>query len=59
MTKFVIDFLKCEQVITSRDGPDENVVKIKPPIIFSRENADTLVGAIDRALQAARDSGRF
>ena len=29
-------------VIVSRDGPDENVIKIKPPLVFSKKDVDTL-----------------
>jgi 4-aminobutyrate aminotransferase-like enzyme len=35
--------MKDSGILISSDGPDHNVLKIKPPIIFTRENADTLV----------------
>ena len=54
LTKFVVDFLRYENVVISRDGPDENVIKVKPPLLFSRANVDTLVGAIEKALVEAR-----
>jgi len=59
LTKFVVDFLRYEKIIISRDGPDENVIKIKPPMVFSKANAKTLIDGIDRALQAAVDAKRF
>jgi 4-aminobutyrate aminotransferase-like enzyme len=37
-------------VLVSTDGPFHNVLKIKPPLVFSRDNADTLVAALDRVL---------
>lgn len=55
LTKFIVDFLRLENVIISRDGPDENVIKIKPPLVFSEENVNTLVSAIDRALTVWAD----
>jgi 4-aminobutyrate aminotransferase-like enzyme/Ser/Thr protein kinase RdoA (MazF antagonist) len=33
-------------VLISTDGPDHNVLKIKPPIVFSRANADHLVDSL-------------
>jgi 4-aminobutyrate aminotransferase-like enzyme/Ser/Thr protein kinase RdoA (MazF antagonist) len=37
-------------VLISTDGPDHNVLKIKPPIVFSRANADQLVGNLATVL---------
>lgn len=59
LTKFVVDFLKYENVIISRDGPDENVIKLKPPLVFGRKHVEVLVNALERALSAAAESGRF
>lgn len=59
LTKFVVDFLRYQNVIISRDGPDENVIKIKPPLVFGIKEADILVNAIDNALQAAKDLKLF
>ena len=39
----VINLMKEAGILMSTDGPDHNVIKIKPPIIFTRENADELV----------------
>ena len=30
-------------ILMSTDGPDRNVLKIKPPLVFSKENAETLL----------------
>ena len=35
--------MKKSGILISVDGPDHNVLKIKPPIIFNYENADELV----------------
>lgn len=59
LTKFVVDFLRYQFVIISRDGPDENVIKIKPPLVFSKANADQLVEGIDKALQKAKEGNLF
>lgn len=59
LAKFVVDFLRYRRVIVSRDGPDENVVKVKPPLVFSKENVDTLVTAMDEALECAQKMNVF
>ncbi|KAJ1408049.1 pyridoxal phosphate-dependent transferase, partial [Ochromonadaceae sp. CCMP2298] len=53
LTKFLVDYLRYQHVLVSRDGPDENVIKIKPPLVFSKENVDTLVGALREGLACA------
>lgn len=37
-------------VILKEDGLDYNIIKIKPPLCFTKENADTIVGAIDKTI---------
>lgn len=37
-------------VLLSTDGPLHNVIKIKPPMLFTRDNADQLVAVIDEVL---------
>ncbi|MDP6339729.1 MAG: aminotransferase class III-fold pyridoxal phosphate-dependent enzyme [Candidatus Marinimicrobia bacterium] len=39
----IINRMKDGGILMSTDGPDRNVLKIKPPVIFTRENADELV----------------
>jgi ethanolamine-phosphate phospho-lyase len=59
LTKFLVDFLRYQRVIVSRDGPDANVIKIKPPLVFSKENVDQLVKSLDKALACAKSFGHF
>jgi len=59
LTKFLVDYLRYQRVIVSRDGPDENVIKVKPPLVFSKENVDTLVKALDEGLSCAEKLGHF
>jgi 4-aminobutyrate aminotransferase-like enzyme len=33
-------------ILMSTDGPDNNVLKIKPPMVFSRQDADLLLDAM-------------
>ena len=45
----------CERgVLLSTDGPLHNVLKIKPPIIFSEADADRVVAELDRAFAELR-----
>ena len=37
-------------VLLSTDGPDHNVIKIKPPMVFSSADADRLVETVDAVL---------
>jgi hypothetical protein len=38
------------QVLTSADGIWENVIKIKPPLVFSRQDADQFLCAANEVL---------
>lgn len=48
----VIEELKQAGILLSTDGPAENVLKIKPPLAFTAENALEVVSALDAALTA-------
>ena len=39
------------RVLLSTDGPDDNVLKIKPPMVFTLEDADRLVSCLDSILR--------
>jgi len=51
MANRVKERLRDHHLLLSTDGPDDNVLKIKPPLVFTRENADRLVDTLDRILQ--------
>lgn len=42
--------MREEKILISRDGPDSNVLKFKPPMVFSTQDADRLVDTLDRVL---------
>lgn len=46
----LVEEARLRGVLLSTDGPHHNVIKIKPPMVFTRENADQLVAVIDEAL---------
>jgi len=41
-------------VLISTDGPDHNVLKVKPPLCFSAADADRLVAVVGEALASSR-----
>lgn len=59
LCKFVVDYLRFSNVVISRDGPDENVIKIKPPMVFGKKEAEILINGIKNALVDAKKSGAF
>ena len=38
--EFVVNAMKDKGILISSDGPDHNVLKIKPPLVFNKKNAD-------------------
>ena len=42
-TAYLANRMKDHGILMSTDGPDHNVLKIKPPMVFSRSNADDLL----------------
>ena len=59
LTKFVVDVLRLHRVIVSRDGPDENIIKVKPPLVFNETHVDQLVSGIEAALNLAIEKQMF
>jgi 4-aminobutyrate aminotransferase-like enzyme len=48
---YIINRMKDHGILISTDGPLYNVLKMKPPIVFSEKNADEVVNALDKILQ--------
>lgn len=49
----IVNRMKDLGVLLSTDGPLHNVIKIKPPLVFSRADADLLVDRLDGVLLRA------
>jgi 4-aminobutyrate aminotransferase-like enzyme len=47
---YVMDRMREHGILLGTDGPHHNVVKIRPPMPFDRENADFLVATMDKIL---------
>ena len=46
----VVDQLRLRGILASTDGPDDNVLKIKPPMVFGPREAEILLAETDAAL---------
>ena len=46
----IVNDMKDRGILLSTDGPDHNVIKIKPPMIFTKQNADQLLDVLDQLL---------
>jgi len=46
----VVDGMRDAGVLINRTGPHGNVLKIRPPLVFTTEHVDVLVGALAAAL---------
>ena len=47
----IILMMREKDILVSRDGVEGNVLKIKPPIIFNKADADFLISTLDRVLK--------
>ena len=54
LAKRVIEDMKDRGILLSTDGPLDNVLKIKPPLVFSELNADLLVKTLGEVLDEGR-----
>ncbi|MDO6427000.1 aminotransferase class III-fold pyridoxal phosphate-dependent enzyme [Thalassotalea sp. 1_MG-2023] len=51
LTASLVEFMKTQQIILSTEGPFYNILKIKPPIVFNKQDADTFINALTLGLQ--------
>ena len=49
-TDYLANRMKDHGILMSTDGPDNNVLKIKPPIVFTKENAEELIFYLHKIL---------
>jgi 4-aminobutyrate aminotransferase-like enzyme/Ser/Thr protein kinase RdoA (MazF antagonist) len=47
---YVVERMKERGILLSTDGPLHNVLKIKPPLVFSKANADELVSLLEEII---------
>jgi 4-aminobutyrate aminotransferase-like enzyme len=51
LTTRIVNGLRERHILISASGPRANVLKIRPPLVFSRENADMLVDGLADVLK--------
>jgi 4-aminobutyrate aminotransferase-like enzyme len=49
-TKRIVNAMRERGVLISRIGPHDNILKIRPPMPFSTEHADLLLGTLDAVM---------
>jgi 4-aminobutyrate aminotransferase-like enzyme len=47
---YIVERMKAHGILLSTDGPEHNVIKIKPPLVFDQDDADRLVATLDAVL---------
>jgi 4-aminobutyrate aminotransferase-like enzyme len=50
LTKILIEDMRERGVLISRVGPHDNVLKMRPPLVFGREHADILLAQLELSL---------
>ena len=51
---YVVNRLRDLGVLTGTDGPYHNVIKLRPPLIFSDRDADLFLATLDAVLEEDR-----
>jgi 4-aminobutyrate aminotransferase-like enzyme len=52
LASLVVNRLRDRGVLIGSIGPHDNILKLRPPMVFSRENADYFLGIVDEVLAA-------
>ena len=50
-TIYIVNRLKKYGILSSVDGPDNNVIKIKPPLTFNKHNCDMFIFYLRKVLK--------
>ena len=51
IARYVAERMRDHRILLSTDGPDHNVIKIKPPMVFTKSNVDQVVDSISEILR--------
>jgi 4-aminobutyrate aminotransferase-like enzyme len=54
--EMVVNQMREQGILLGTDGPFHNVIKIRPPMPFSSDDADLLVASLDGILRSQRES---
>lgn len=58
LTKMLIEDMRERGVLISRIGPHDNVLKMRPPLVFAREHADILLEQLEFSLAGLPEHNR-
>ncbi|MDT0607650.1 aminotransferase class III-fold pyridoxal phosphate-dependent enzyme [Croceitalea rosinachiae] len=50
LAQYLKNELRNQNILISTDGPDDSVLKTKPPLCFTKNNVDEVIDAIDNAM---------
>jgi 4-aminobutyrate aminotransferase-like enzyme len=53
----VMNRMRAKGVLVGSTGPDDNVLKIRPPLVFSRDDAEQVADALDSSLREMARAG--
>jgi len=53
MARRIVNAMRDRRILMSKIGEHDNVLKLRPPLCFSREHADMLIEALDEVMAAA------
>jgi 4-aminobutyrate aminotransferase-like enzyme/Ser/Thr protein kinase RdoA (MazF antagonist) len=56
---YVVNRLRECGILTGTDGPHHNVIKLRPPLVFTQSDADLFIKALDAILQEDAAQPRF
>ncbi len=51
LARTLVSELRKQQILMSTDGVNDNVLKIKPPLVFNRQDVDRVLEAVDHTLK--------
>ena len=53
-TEWLVEYFKQHHILLSAEGPFYNVLKIKPPLAFNKDDADKFIAVFERGLNKGR-----
>ncbi|MFL4473543.1 aminotransferase class III-fold pyridoxal phosphate-dependent enzyme [Paeniglutamicibacter sp. MACA_103] len=57
LAKNIVEALLRENILISRIGPHDNVLKIRPPLVIEKNELDSVIDALEAALHAEAPEG--
>ena len=52
LTKAVVNDLRDRGILTGSIGPDDNIIKLRPPMVLTKDDADFLLATLDASLRS-------